>query len=128
MRSAIATAVSVVEACAISSTPGMNGAGFEKCTPRNRDGSVTNSASRPIEMVDVLLPITASGRAALLMRASVGPLMSTTSGTASSMKSAFSTASSMEGAGRRFFSRSAVAPAGNRSSRTKSSDSFSSRS
>ncbi len=112
------TARSVV-VCGISSMPGMKGAGLLKWMPRNRSGPVTASASTPIEIVDVLLPRIASGDAAALIRASVWCLMSTTSGTTSSMKSAPWTASSIEAAGVRFASIAAVEPAGKRPASSK---------
>ena len=59
----------------MSSTPGMNGAGLLKCTPRKRSGRSTCFASSVIEIVDVFEPMIASGFAAL-MRASVSPLTS----------------------------------------------------
>ena len=68
-RSAATTAASFVPACAISSTPGMKGAGLEKWTIRKRSGFVTASCSTCTGMVEVLLPMIASGRAA---RASSG--------------------------------------------------------
>ena len=58
----------------------------------------TASASVAIEIVDVLLPMSASARAAALIRASVSCLSARISGTASSMKSASRTASSMDSA------------------------------
>ncbi len=120
-------ACSFVVGCGMSSTPGMNGAGFEKCTPRNRSGPVTASASDSMRIVEVFEPITASGRAASLIRRSVACLISSFSGTASSMKSAVATASSMESAAPRWASTRATASAGNRPSATNCSVSAMSR-
>ena len=112
-----------VPACGMISTPGMNGDGLEKCTPRKRSGLVTGSDSSAMEIVEVLEPMMASGRAAALMRARVWCLMAMTSGTASSMKSASATASSMSLAAQRFCFRISVEPAGKRPSATNWSDS-----
>ena len=105
--------------CAMSSTPGMNGAGFEKCTPRNRSGRSTASASLPIRIVDVFEPMIASGRAAAEMRASVACLISIFSGTASSMKSASATADSIDSAAVMRASMRSTASSGKRPSATK---------
>ena len=63
-----------------------------------------------MEMVDVLEPMMASGRAAALIRARVWCLIAMTSGTASSMKSASATASSMSLAAQRFSLSISVEP------------------
>ncbi|OUD84647.1 hypothetical protein BC477_17545 [Clavibacter michiganensis subsp. michiganensis] len=118
---------SSVPACGISSTPGMNGAGFEKCTPRNRSGFVTASASEPMRIVEVLDPMTASGRAAAEIRRRVACLISSFSGTASSMKSASATASSMDAAGVTAARIRSTASAGNSPSATNLAVSSSSR-
>ena len=83
--SAATTADSSVPAWAMSSTPGMKGAGLEKCTPRNRPACCRFTASPLIGRVEVLLPMTASGRAAASIAASTGPLTAGFSETASSM-------------------------------------------
>lgn len=127
ISSAIAVARSSVPACGISSTPGMNGAGFEKCTPRNRSGFVTASASEPMRIVEVLDPMTASGRAAAEIRRRVACLISSFSGTASSMKSASATASSMDAAGVTAARIRSTASAGNSPSATNLAASSSSR-
>ena len=111
-------AASVVSACGISSTPGMNGDGFEKCTPRNRSGPATAVARDPMRIVEVFDPMMASGRAAALIRRSVACLISIFSGTASSMKSAPVTASSIDAAGETFARMRSTASAGNRPSAT----------
>ena len=121
------TASSVPE-CAISSTPGMNGAGLEKWMPRKRSGCTKLTARSPIGRVEVLLPITASGRAADSILRRTGPLTSGRSKTASSMRSASATASATLSAARRFFRTSSAEPGSNSPRFSKSSASWRSRS
>jgi len=99
---------------ATSSTPGMNGIGLEKCTVRKRSGFVTAGASTFTGMVEVLVPMIASGRAAAETRPSTSCLTSGSSKTASSMKSASATASSMVLPAERFAAIFSACPAGMR--------------
>ena len=88
----------------------MKGAGLEKCTPRNRSACCRLAARPLIGRVEVLLPMTASGRAAASMAASTGPLTAGFSETASSTKSASATAASRLSAARRLASTRSVDP------------------
>ncbi len=128
ISSTTAMACSEVPSCGMSSTPGIKGAGLEKCTPRNRSGLITASASELMRIVDVFDPMMASGRAAALTRRRVSCLISIFSGTASSMKSTSATASSMEAAGETFDRMRSTASLGNSPSATNCPASSTSRS
>ena len=78
-----------VPLCGISSTPGMKGAGLRSAAhPKKRCGLLTAVASLAIEIVEVLVAMTAPVGAAWLISASTSFYVSTTSGTASSTKEA----------------------------------------
>jgi hypothetical protein len=78
-------------------------------------------------MVEVLLPMMASGRAAALIRRSVACLISILSGTASSIRSASATACSTEAAGVTLAAIVSTAPSANSPSATNCFASSSSR-
>lgn len=117
------TTSGAVPAWVISSTPGMNGAGLEKCTPKNRAGSVREPASSAMGSVEVLLPMMACGRALVSMAARTGPLTSGRSTTASSMRSAEATASARDAPAVRCSATAAALPGANspRSSKSRAS-------
>src|SRR5690606_33995682 len=83
-----------------------------KWMPRKRPGLPTAPASLPIEIVEVLLAITASLGAAALNRFSTACLTPMISGTASMMNCPSATASSAVGAAQTLRSTVAAAPAG----------------
>ncbi len=119
-----AIASGVVSLPATSSTPGMKGAGLEKWTVRNRSGCFTALSSSLTGMVEVLVPMMASGRACSEIFARTSRLTSMRSNTASSMKSTSATASSMVLPAEMFFATRSAEPGAYRPCSSNSRASF----